>query len=105
MAKKKVFVDETTNETMDIQQAELSEPISMKEFAEQLEIVDEPVVDGEIQSIDNLEQVASPEVTEPVNTSPRRYTPPVVEKENTPTIQYGRNGRTSISHEEANRMG
>jgi hypothetical protein len=100
VAKKKVFVDETTNETMDIQQAELSEP--------------EVTVTSDIQ-----EDVSEPEVTEDVTQEPvvtviekkveapmpRRYTPPVVEKDNTPTIQYGRNGRTTISHEEANRMG
>ena len=72
---------------------------------EQPERQPEPLQEMELPPPPDVQQVeSSQEIVEPViNPSPRRYTPPVVEKANTPTIMYGRNGRTTISNQELNK--
>lgn len=93
---KKTVVDEITNETMDINEPVMppTPDIQQAELSEEAKIISE-----EEGVLDPEPEQEEPKVETP---STRHYTPPIVEKKNTSTIQYARNGRTRISHDEAN---
>ena len=94
--KKTVVVDTTTNETMDINEAITTDDAEVTTDAVDAEEIIVATPEEIIEFTPEEIAVANTPILDPVaptNPSPRRYTPPVVEKVNTPTIVYGRNGR------------